>query len=504
MESLWIETTKNQINLKSLEKDENTEVCVIGAGMFGLTTAYYLTQQGKKVIVIEKGEIGEKVSGNTTGKITSQHGLFYDHLISDYGVEYARKYLDVNEQAISRIKEIIDKEQIECEFKNKSAYVYTTKQDEIIEIEKEVDAVRKIGKDAQIVTKTDLPFKVEAAIEFKDQAQFHPRKYMLGLANAILKQNKIYNFTIALNVEKNLDGFTIQTDKGNINSKYVVLATHYPIVNMPGFYFAKMYQSTSYVIGIETNSKLPQEMYINIKDPIYSFRTAEYNGKEILLIGGSDHKTGEPIPDNANYENLEKKAKELYPDCKILFKWNTRDCIGLDKIPYIGEFSNLMKNMYVGTGFKKWGMTFSNIAANIVTDKILGKENKYAEIFDSTRMNLVKNRWEVKNMAKETVNSILLNKFKIEPGDLSQIQNDNGGIVEINGENVGIYKDPQGKIYAVKPNCSHLGCLLSWNNIDKTWDCPCHGSRFDYMGKSIYEPSIKDLEILDVQKNVET
>lgn len=494
MNSLWIETTKNELNLKPLEKDEKTEVCVIGGGLFGLTTAYYLSLAGKKVTVLEKGEIGEKVSGNTTGKITSQHGLFYDHLISDYGAEYAREYFMANEEAIRNIKDIIEKEQIECEFSERKAYVYTTKQDEVIELEKEVDAVKKIGGNAKLVTSTELPFKVKAAVEFEGQAQFHPRKYMIGLAKSILRENKIYNFTTVIDVKKEGDIFTVYTDRGNVNAKYVVLATHYPIINIPGFYFTKMYQSTSYIIAIEANSKLPQGMYISAKEPIYSFRTAEYNGKEILLIGGSEHRTGEPIPDNSKYEDLEKKAKELYPDCKILFKWNTRDCISLDKIPYIGEFSNLMKNMYVGTGFKKWGMAFSNIAGKIVTDEIMGKENKYSNVFDATRMKPIKNRWEVKNMVIESVESLALNKFKIESHSIDEIQNDNGGIIKIDGENVGIYKDKQGKIYAVKPVCTHLGCLLSWNNLDKTWDCPCHGSRFDYMGRNIYDPAIKNLQ----------
>ena len=495
MKSLWIETTKDEISLEPLRKDEETEVCVIGAGLFGLTTAYYLTELGKKVIVLEKGEIGEKASGNTTGKISSLHGLFYDHLISDYGEDYARKYLEANEKTIQNIKDIIQKEQIECELTEQSAFVYTAKQDEVQEIEKEVEAVKKLGKDAQFVTNIGLPFKIKGAIEFKNQAQFHPRKYMLGLAKSILKKNQIYNYTTVTDVSKEGEQFKIYTDRGNITAKYVVLATHYPIVNMPGFYFTKMYQSTSYLIAIETDKKLPKGMYINAKEPIYTFRTATYNEKEILLIGGSGHKTGEPIENNSHYEELEKKAKELYPDCKVLFRWNTRDCISLDKIPYIGEFSNVMKNMYVGTGFNKWGITSSNIAANIIADKIIGEENEYEEIFTATRMKPIKNRWEVENMLKETVNSIALNKFKIDSWNLDLIEKDNGAIVEINGENVGIYKDIQGKIYAVKPNCSHLGCLLSWNNLDKTWDCPCHGSRFDYTGRNIYEPAIKNLDV---------
>ena len=269
---------------------------------------------------------------------------------------------------------------------------------------------------------------------------------------------------------------------------------------MPGFYFVKMYQSTSYIIAVETEKQLPEGMYINVKEPVYSFRTANYNGKKVLLIGGVGNKAGEPIADNEHYEMLEKKAKEMYPDCKVLFKWNTRDCISLDKIPYIGEFSSFMRNVYVGTGFKKWGMTTSNVAANIVADKIIGKNNKYEEIFTASRVKPIKNRWEVENMLKETVNSIALNKFKIESYSIEQIENDNAAIIKLNGQNVGVYKDVYGKVYAVKPNCSHLGCLLSWNNMDKTWDCPCHGSRFNYKGENIYEPAIKNLEKIVYKK----
>ena len=500
MGPLWIETTKNKSNFKTLNGNEETEICVIGGGLFGLTTAYYLTKCGKKVIVLEKGEIGSKVSGNTTGKITSQHDLFYAHLIDDYGEDYAKKYLEANEKAIENIKQIIKEEQIDCDFSMQKSYVYTTKEDEVLEIQKEVAVVNKLGKNAKFVNKIDLPIKIKGAIEFEGQAQFHPRKYMLGLANSIEKQNKIYQYTTVTDVEKNGEKYKVYTDKGSVEAKYIVMASHFPIINMPGFYFVKMYQSTSYLIAVETKLQLPQGMYINVKEPMYSFRTANYNGKEILLIGGVGNKTGEPIEDNSHYEKLEKKAREMYPDCKILYRWNTRDCISLDKIPYIGEFSNLMKNVYVGTGFKKWGMTSTNVAANIVTDKIMGNKNKYEEIFTATRMKPIKNRWEVENILKQTVNSIALNKFKIEPYSIEQIKNDNAAIIEINGDNIGVYKDAKGEVYAVKPNCSHLGCLLSWNNLDKTWDCPCHGSRFDYMGRNIYEPAIKNLEKIVYKK----
>ena len=202
-----------------------------------------------------------------------------------------------------------------------------------------------------------------------------------------------------------------------------------------------MYQGTSYLIAIETKSKLPQEMYINVKEPVYSFRTANYNGKKILLLGGCGHKTGTPAPYEDTYGILENYAKQLYPNCEILFRWDTRDCITLDKIPYIGRFSNVMDNIYVGTGFNKWGMTTSNVAANIVCDMILGKENKYAYVFDSTRVHPIKNRIEVKNMITESVNSLAIKKFKDSTVNFDKIPINSGGIIDVNNQKVGIYKD---------------------------------------------------------------
>lgn len=501
MGSLWIENTKNDIKFPKLEKDIKTEVCVIGAGLLGLTTGYYLSKNNVEVTVVEaETEIGIKTSGNTTGKITSQHGLFYDHLIKDYGEKFVEKYLQANQQAIINIKNIIDENNIECDFNWQDNYVYTQKEDEVEQIKNEVKAVKSLGFDAEFVTKTNLPFPVQGAIKFNKQAQFDARKYMLGLANQIINQNgKIYVDTRVEDIAKDGKEYILITKDANIRAKKVVMATHYPFIDAPGFYFLKMYQSTSYGITVDTKTELFDGMYINVTDPIYSFRTAMHNGKKVLVVVGGDHKTGEAIENDNNYAMLEKKVKDLYPQSEILFRWNTEDCIGLDKIPYIGEFSTIMPNVYVGTGFKKWGITSSNVAANIITDKILGKYNKYSNIFNSKRIKPIKNRWEMQNMIKQTVISFAFEKANIPIGEIENIENDNGAIININGINVGIYKDTSGNIFSVKPVCSHLGCTLTWNNLDKTWDCPCHGSRFDYMGNNIYNPANKGLELINIE-----
>lgn len=500
MNSFWIESTINKGNFKPLDKDLSCDVCIIGAGMFGLTTAYYLSKKGLNVVVLDKFNIGTKVSGHTTAKITSQHGLIYDYLIQSFGADIAKKYLYANEDAIKNIKEIVNTEKIDCDLTTQSNFVYTTKPDDLEIIKKEVNAVNTLGFSTQFVEHTCLPFEVKGAIMFPNQAMFHPRKYMHGLCNCIIKNNgQIFTNTLVTDVKQDENYYKTYANNYVVISKYVVIASHYPFINFPGFYFTKMYQETSYIIGVDTKTDLFDGMYITSSSPTYSFRTVKQNNKDILLIAGANHKTGsDDVTYFSTYDLLEQKAKELYPKSEVLFRWSTRDCITLDKIPYIGEFSSLMPNMYVGTGFNKWGMTTSNVAANIVADKILGIKNKYEEAFSSTRLKPIKNIEEIKNMLKQTATSLVVDKLKIPDNTLKDIKNDTGKIIEIDGNKIGIYRDASGNIYAVHPTCTHLGCTLSWNNADKTWDCPCHGSRFDYTGRNIYDPAFKNLKTFNL------
>ncbi len=442
MNSLWLTENKNDSKFESLSKNINTDVCIIGAGIFGMTCGYYLSKAGLNVSIIEKNEIGHKTTGHTTAKITSQHGLFYTYLVETYGEGFAKDYLSANQEAIENIKNIIDDEKINCDFERQSNFVYTTNLNEVAQIKKEVDVLNALGFPANFVTKTGLPFDVTGAVQFKNQAQFNPIKYLNGLTKCISKNNgEIFTNTTVTDVKKIGDNFYIFTPNNVITSKYVILASHYPFVNFPGIYFFKMYQASSYVIGVDVKKTINNGMYITASDPTFSFRTANYNGKKILLLGGCGHKTGTPAPYEDTYGTLENYAKQLYPNCEILFRWDTRDCITLDKIPYIGCFSNVMDNIYVGTGFNKWGMTTSNVAANIVCDMILGKENKYAYVFDSTRVHPIRNRIEVKNMITESVNSLAIKKFKDSTVNFDKIPINSGGVIDVNNQKVGIYKD---------------------------------------------------------------
>lgn len=499
MKSYWIDSKKEEENYKTLNKDIETDICIIGGGITGISVAYYLNQYKIKNVILEKDKICQRTSGCSTAKITSQHGLFYKYLIDSEGEEFAKKYYEANEQAIKNIEKIVENEKIDCDFKRQSAYVYTEKVEDMQKIKDEVGAVNQIGGHAKYIEAQDIkiPLKALCAIEFPWQAQFNPYKYVTELAKKCEQnQTQIYENSKVIEMEEIEHGYLLKLENGvTVKAKYIVIATKYPIINFPGFYFLKMYQSTSNVIVVDPKEELFEGMYINTEEPTISLRTVqEKDGKRLLIIAGFDHKTGAKIDLSNGYNYLESIAKKMYPKCEIKYMWNTEDCISLDKVSYIGEFSNSMPNVYVATGYNKWGITTSNIAANIIVDKIMGKENPYEEIYKATRLEPVKNIKEMGNILKESIYSLVLNKLEIPKETIQQIEIDQGKIVEVGGKKVGIYKNSQGEIFKVKPICMHLGCELSWNNLDKTWDCPCHGSRYNYKGELIYGPSVKNLE----------
>lgn len=537
MNSYWINSEKNKEKYNKLEKNIETDICIIGGGITGISTAYYLTKENLKVTVLDMGKIGFQTTGNSTAKITSQHGLFYKYLKDSKGEDFARLYYDANEDAIKNIKKIVEKENIECDLECQSAYVLAANREEVQKVKDEVEVVRGFGGHAEYLEREDIDKNLLilnplAAIRFKNQAQFNSYKYTIELAKICKNLGaNIYENTKVVDVRDEKDYYYLETEDGyKIKAKYLVITTKYPIINIPGFYFMKMYQSTSYGISIPVKEKLFDGMYITSTNPKVSLRMAKVDNniikdvvdgniencakqdkenrkrvKEkqnskidneyVLIVVGADHKTGEKTDLSNSYKKLENIAKQIYSQGKVENYWNTEDCITLDKIPYIGKYSTMWENAYVATGFNKWGITTSNIAANIITDMIIGRKNRYEDIFISTRVEPVKNRQEVGNMLKETVSSLVLKKFELPESEQASLKNEEGKIIEIEGEKVGAYKDKEGRIYTIVPKCAHLGCELSWNNLDKTWDCPCHGSRYDYTGKMLYGPTVRDLYI---------
>ena len=476
MQSVWSDSCKFE-KRKVLDKDIKTDVLVIGAGITGILTAYMLRENGKEVVLIDKDEVCSGNTKNTTAKITSQHDLIYDNLISEFGLDMAKQYARANELAIEKYEKIIKERKIDCEFEKHSAYVYSL--NEIDKIKKEVEAAKKLGICAEFVQNTNLPFEVKGAVKFNNQAQFNPLKFLKNISKDLL----IYEHTRAVEIKENL----VVTNRGNITANNIVVTTHYPIMNTPGYYFMRMHQERSYVIALE-NADNVNGMYIDVEKNGCSFR----NYKNLLLLGAIDQRTGENEK-GGSYDKLRKIAKDLYPNSKEKYHWSAQDCMTIDNIPYIGKYSDETENIYVATGFNKWGMTSSMVSAMIISDMILGKYNDFSEIFSPKRFDL---SLSISNMAKditETTKNFIAQKIYIPSSKIEHIKNGHAGIVEYNGEKVGVYKDNEGKEFIVSTKCPHLGCQLGWNADELTWDCPCHGSRFDYKGKLIDSPSTKDL-----------
>ena len=476
MQSIWSESCKFR-KREVLDKDIKTDTIIIGAGMAGILIGYMLKQNGIDVILIDAAEMASGNTKNTTAKITSQHDLIYDKLISEFGEKKARQYANANELAIKKYTEIIKERKIECEFEEKSAYVYSL--NEVDNIKKEVEAANKLGISAEFVESINLPFEIKGAVKFNNQAQFNPLKFLKDISNDLV----IYENTRALEIKENL----VITNRGNITANNIVVATHYPIMNAPGYYFMKMNQERSYVIALE-NAENINGMYIDVEKNGCSFR----NYKDLLLLGAIDQRTGENEKGGC-YDKLRKIAKDLYPNSKEKYHWSAQDCMTIDKIPYIGKYSDKTPNIYVATGFNKLGMTSSMVSAMIISDMILDKENDFSEIFSPKRFDLSLSIGNIANDMIETAKNFIAQKIYIPSSKIEHIKNGHAGIVEYNDEKIGVYKNNDGKEFIVSTKCPHLGCQLGWNADELTWDCPCHGSRFDYKGRLIGSPATKDL-----------
>lgn len=430
MYSLWEHASEKQ-SFKKLNKDINTDVLIIGGGMAGILCALELQKAGVDYALAEAESICNGVTKNTTAKITSQHGLIYDKITKKYGKEKAKMYLEANENALKRYSELC--KDIDCDFESKDSYVYSLNDRQ--KIEDEIKSLYKIGFDAKFEKNLNIPLSVAGAIKFNNQAQFNPLKFIYAIA----KDLNIYEDTKVDKIENNI----AYAGKHKIKAEKIIIATHFPFLNKYGAYFIKMYQHRSYVIALEKVENI-NGMYVDEAQNGMSFR----NYDNLLLVGGGDHRTGKK---GGAWEELRTFAKKAYPQAKEKYYWATQDCMTLDGIPYIGQYSPKTPNLFVATGFNKWGMTSAMVSANILTDLVKGKENDYASVFSPTR-------------------TILHPQLFLNAGET--------------------FLD---YIYPTTKRCPHLGCALKWNPYEHTWDCSCHGSRFTKDGKLIDNPATDDL-----------
>lgn len=438
MKSLWQKETSDIAAKRSEAKNKHRDVIIVGAGLAGILTAYYLQEEGKNVLVLEADTIASGQTGRTTAKITSQHDIKYSKLIRTVGMKKAKMYAKANEAAIEEFARLIAEQGIECDFERVPAYLYTLENEK--KIIDEAEAAVNLGIDAHFTRKTELPFKVKGAVCFPNQAQFSPLKFVEKIAAKL----EVSEHTKVLDIKGN----RVITEKAVFTADKIVVATHYPILNVPGFYFLRQHQERSYVLALSGCPKL-EGMYYGIDDDGLSFRQSG----DALLLGGGSHRSGKSRP-GGSYCFLHKEAAKYYPKSKEITRWSAQDCMPHDGIPFIGKYSFFTPNLYVITGFQKWGMTPSMLAAMILRDEICGVDNPYAKVFSPQRINVAAG---MKNL-----------------------------LVDIGESVMGLTK---GWLGSKERRCPHMGCELKWNDEEQTWECPCHGSRFDKAGKLMDNPS---------------
>ena len=416
-----------------LTSNIHTQVLIIGGGITGLLTAYLFHRQGIPYILVEKDRICSHTTANTTAKITYQHSLIYDSLVKTFGEHKAKAYYLANKEALSQYEKISSN--IDCDFETKTNYVYSVSDKKCLE--KELSAAQRLGIPMKYTDSVPLPINTVGAVYCENQAQFHPLKFLYAIA----KELHIFENTPILKIEGN----TAFTERHRIIADNIVFATHFPFIDRHGLYFMKMYQSRSYVIALE-NAPDVSGMYIDESDKGLSFR----NYKNFLFIGGSNHRTGKK---SGAYEPLRSFAKKYYPNIKERYNWAAQDCMTLDSAPYIGHYSKHTANWYTATGFNKWGMTGSMAGASLLRDIICGIDNSYAEVFTPLR-SIIKPQLFI-NSAETAINLLT----------------------------------------PLPKRCSHLGCALKYNKHEHSWDCPCHGSRFDEKGEVIENPATKNIKL---------
>jgi glycine/D-amino acid oxidase-like deaminating enzyme/nitrite reductase/ring-hydroxylating ferredoxin subunit len=499
--SFWL-TPPEQPGYPALDADIKADIAIVGGGIAGITAAYLLMKERLKPAVLEADKILFGATGHTTAKITSQHELIYDRLISSFGAEMARQYADANESAIKEIRRIVKERQIECDFLEQSAFVFTGEEKNIGKIDKEVKAALGLGIRAEYAERIPFDIPCLAAVRFDGQAQFHPRKYLLALAGEIAEAGcRIYEHTRVVDIEESGSGYILTAGNGRkVSAGKVVIASHYPFLNKPGLYFARLHTQRSYVVAIRAKAPYPGGMYINAEEPARSLRGQPSDIGELTLVGGESHRTGQSPDTLRHYRAIVDFARKHFDVADIPYHWSAQDCMTPDGLPYAGRFTEDTENLYVATGFGKWGMTNATASAMLIRDLIVKERSPWEDVYSPSRFHASAS---MKNLVVENANvaaKLFEGKLEAIPEEVD-VQPGEGKVVEIGGHRAGAYRDWNGGLHLVDTTCPHMGCELNWNTAEHSWDCPCHGSRFDADGSVIEGPASR---VLNVGKSVNT
>lgn len=496
-ESIWTATATSRSHAP-LTRDLDVDVVVVGGGVTGLTTALLVAETGRSVAVLEARRLGAGTTGGTTGKLTSQHSRTYHDLIATHGQDAAQVYADANQAAIDIVADLITRHGIDADLERTVATLFTAREDELPSLEQEVAAAQALGLPARLVTTTELPFPVVGAMEFAEQAQYHPMKYLAGLATALTTAGgRVFEGTRAHRLQSSGDSVIIETDGGQVRARHAVIATLLPFVDR-GFEFARTRPVRAYGIAARVeDGAAPHHMHISAESPTRSLRRWRGPDGDYLIVVGESHGTGHGDDLSRHYGALVDYAHDHFPVTAVDYRWSAQDYTPADGLPFIGRLS-FADNAWVATGFRKWGLTNGTVAARIIADAIAAEENHWAPVFDATRIPSGSEALEIIKDNLHVARRFVAGHLQTEtvaPEDLAPGQ---GAVVNLGGREVAVSRGADGSLAAVSAVCSHLGCAVAWNDAEASWDCPCHGSRFARTGEVLDGPATRPLEPQDL------
>jgi glycine/D-amino acid oxidase-like deaminating enzyme/nitrite reductase/ring-hydroxylating ferredoxin subunit len=490
MESYWMASSP-PTDYPHLDGDANADVAVIGAGMVGLCVAWQLARAGRSVIVVEADRIVAATTGNTTGKLTAQHTLIYDRLRSSLGAGTAHHYARAQSEAIAWVARTADELGIACDFERRPAYTYTTNDEDVAAIKAETEAARDAGLDASFVTQTGLPFEVAGAIRVADQAQFHPRRFLLGLAEHVTRAGgRIVEQTRVVAVEGDERPVLRTAGGARVTAEHVVVATQYPIVDRLKV-FTRMTPRREFVVAAPiAAADDPDGMYITAAGDTRSVRTSPYaDGQRLLMVTGEHFRPGAGH-ESDHLQRLSIWARQHFPVGAPTYRWAAQDNGTTDGLPYIGP---LDEHLYVATGFGGWGLTNGVVAGLVIPGQLGGQPPEFAGIFDPGRLHPVAEAGGLLKGALSVAAHAIGDRLR-PSGSVKDIAPGAGAVVRISGHQRAVYRDDDGSLHAVSATCTHLGCTVAFNDVERSWDCPCHGSRFGTDGSVLQGPAVEPLK----------
>ncbi|WP_018933794.1 FAD-dependent oxidoreductase [Gracilibacillus lacisalsi] len=497
-QSIWLATDVRRFS--ALNESLQTEVTIVGGGITGVLSAYLLSQNGMRVVLLERGRLLHGTTGHTTAKVTAQHGLIYHEILEHFGLENTQKYYQSQVEAIQFIKDTADHYQIPCQFDHQDAILYTNSEQNQQKLEEEAKAYHKLKITGEL--KDSIPFSIplKSALVMYEQAQFHPTDFLKVMIDKILENGgEIYEDTTAVDIDYQNKVIVRTARNHNVLSDHVIIATQFPFYEGQAFYSTRMYPSRSYVLGLTSNQDYPGGMYLDIDQPKRSIRYVKHENETVWLLGGESHKTGQYHKENTDpYRDLQHFGSQYLDVKDWQYQWSTQDFTTLDKIPYVGSLNRRHPNVYIATGFRKWGMTNSVVAAHLLTDLIMDKDNPYKELYQPQRFHADPDVKKFISYNSNVTKEFVKGKLDVK-NEQDNLESETAVKRKRNGQIVGIYKDEQNQVHAVDTTCTHLGCECNWNQAEKSWDCPCHGSRFSYDGTIIEGPATKHLKKIDLE-----